>query len=305
MRKIKQLPSFYWVLLKKTTQDFFKHDAFGLSAGIAFYTIFSLPAILIFTVMIGSSLFDQENVEETLLNQIDGLLGPESVKTVEGILRNASLKASTLWAKAVAIGTLMFSATTVFVSLQAAINNLWRIKPKPKREALKFVVNRFLSLAMVASLGFLTLISLIAHTALAILHNWLATRLSHLTLLIVDFLNFTISTGFVVLVFAIIFKVLPDAKIKWSNVWVGSLVTTVLFTVGKQAIGIYLGSSDVGGAYGAAGSTIVILIWVYYTVLILLYGAQFTASYVTLHGDGITPKHAVLVKETEIGLEAD
>lgn len=287
----------YWGISKQTVKEFIEDDPMGYSASIAFYTIFSLPAILIIVVTIAGSAYEKQEVTGSLMEQIETLIGPQSAKEVKNILENASETGTTTFAKIVGIGTLIFSATTVFMSLQNGLNQIWGIKPKPEKGFVKFVINRLLSLAMVISIGFLLLVSLLADTMLAVFKNFISQILSEAAFYFAMVFNLAFSLLIITLVFAMIFKVLPDAKIRWSTVWVGAFVTTLLFVIGKFLIGLYLGNSSIGNAYGAAGSLVLLLIWVYYSSVIILFGAEFTYVYSKVMGHRIRPnKDAVIVK---------
>jgi membrane protein len=290
-----------WAILKQTVLNFFQDDSFSYASSIAFYTIFSLPAILIISLSVGATFYEREVVQEELINQVARLIGPKSAADIEEILINATMDSTGTIAKIIGVATLVFSATTVFISLQTSINKIWGIKPKPERGFIKYIVDRLLSLAMVITLGFLLLVSLIIETVLMIVQNGMAKVFAGWTLYFVSALNICISLAFITLIFAMMFKVLPDAKIKWKDVWVGSLVTTALFTAGKYLIGFYLGNSSVNSAYGAAGSLVIILIWVYYSTVIFLFGAELTSVYAEKTGSEITPyHHAVKVQMIEI-----
>jgi membrane protein len=295
-----------WDVLKQTVLNFFQDDSFSYASSIAFYTIFSLPAILIISLSIGATVYERDVVQQELINQVGRLIGKESAADVEQILINASLDSTGSFAKIVGIGTLIFSATTVFISLQTSLNKIWGIKPKPARGIVKYIIDRLLSLAMVFSIGFLLLVSLVIDTTLVFVQTTLSKILAGWTLYLVGVLNVGISLGLVTLIFAILFKVLPDAKIKWKDVWVGSLVTTAFFTLGKYLIGFYLGNSSVNSAYGAAGSLVIILIWVYYSTVIFLFGAELTSVYAEKLGSDIQPYHnAVKVQLVEVEKEPD
>jgi membrane protein len=295
-----------WEVLKQTVLNFFQDDSFSYASSIAFYTIFSLPAILIISLSVGATVYERDVVQEELVNQVGRLIGEKSAAEVEQILVNAALDSTGTIAKIVGIATLIFSATTVFISLQTSLNKIWGIKPKPERGIVKYIIDRLLSLAMVISIGFLLLVSLVIDAALMIIQNSLAKILAGGTLYLVATLNVAVSLGLITLIFAILFKVLPDAKIKWKDVWVGSLVTTVLFALGKYLIGFYLGNSSVNSAYGAAGSLVIILIWVYYSTVIFLFGAELTSVYAEKLGRDIQPyQHAVKVQLVEVEKESD
>jgi len=290
-----------WDVLKQTIVNFFEDDSFSYASSIAFYTIFSMPAILIISLSIGATVYERDIVQKELINQVARLIGPDSAGDVEEILINAALDSTGTFAKIVGIATLIFSATTVFISLQTSLNKIWGIKPKPERGFVKYLINRLLSLAMVISIGFLLLVSLIIDTALVVVQNSLSKVLAGWALYLVAGLNILISLAMIAFIFAILFKVLPDAKIKWRDVWVGSVITTALFTLGKFLIGFYLGNSSVNSAYGAAGSLVIILIWVYYSTVIFLFGAELTSVYADKLGSHIEPYHnAVKVQVVEV-----
>jgi len=263
--------------------------------------IFSLPAILIIALAIGSTFYERNVVQDELINQVSRLVGPETAGEVETILLQAAFDNTSWWAKAIGIITLFVSATTVFVSLQSSLNKIWGIKPKPQRGWLKYIINRLLSLAMVISFGFVLLVSLLIDTLLVVFQGMLTRVMEGVTLYLVTALNLIISLGFITVIFGLLFKVLPDAKIKWRHVWVGSLITTLLFTLGKYLIGFYLGNSSFNSAYGAAGSLVIILLWVYYSTVIFLFGAELTQVYAKFSGAAIQPySNAVKVQLVEI-----
>jgi membrane protein len=290
-----------WDILKETFKGFFDDDSFSYASSIAFSTIFSLPAILIIALAIGSAFYERNVVQEELINQVGRLVGHETAHEVENILAQAAFDNTSWWAKTVGVVTLIISATTVFMSLQTSLNKIWGIKPKPQRGWVKYIINRLLSLAMVISFGFVLLVSLVVDTVLVVFQDMLSRVMEGITLYLVTMLNLVISLGFVTVIFGLLFKVLPDAKIRWKHVWVGSLVTTLLFTIGKYLIGFYLGNSDFNSAYGAAGSLVVILLWVYYSTVIFLFGAELTSVYAKYSGAAIQPySNAVKVQLIEV-----
>ncbi|MBA4054571.1 MAG: ribonuclease BN [Marivirga sp.] len=293
-----------WNILKKTFLNFFEDDSMSYASSIAFYTIFSMPAILIIALSIGAAFYEKNIVQEELVNQVGRLIGTESAKEIEQILANAAFDSTSTFAKGVGIATLIFSATTVFISLQSSLNKIWGIKPKPKRGFIKFILNRLLSLAMVASVGFVLLVSLVVDAALVVFQGMLSKVLEGITLYILNAMNIFISLAFITVIFGLLFKVLPDAKIKWRDVWVGSVITTALFTAGKFIIGFYLGNSSFNSAYGAAGSVVIILVWVYYSTTIFLFGAELTSVYAEEVGSKIRP-YDTAVKVQLVELEKD
>jgi membrane protein len=289
-------------VLYKTIKKFLDDEPLEYASSIAFYTIFSLPAILMIAVYVASITFDDEVVRQNLIAQIQKLMGEQSANAVNRVLNNVNNVGDNLWTQIFGIGVLIFSGTTVFVTLQNGLNRIWKIKPKSNKEALSFLINRLLSLAMVISIGFLLLVSLVIDTLVAALNNVITELLSGYAYIIIAAVNTGISITIVALIFAMIFKYLPDAKIKWRDVWMGAFVTTILFTLGKFLIGFYLSQSPISTTYGAAGSLVLLLVWVYYSSIILLFGAEFTYVFSIERGEKVIPKsHAVLVKQVELG----
>lgn len=290
----------YWKVLKKTIRKFVNDQPMNYSSSIAFYLIISLPAILIISVSIAGSAYEDQIVRRNMLEQIKLLFGPGSAATIEKVLDNAGVGGSTFLAKVVGIGTLVFSATAVFASLQTGLNNIWGLRAKPNKDVLKFFKDRLLSLAMVISIGFLLLVSLVIDGLVALFSDMLTLWFSTASVYIITSVNILISVGVAIVIFALIFKVMPDAHIKWRDVWVGAVVTTILFILGKYLMGYYLGNSSLGSVYGAAGSLVMLLIWVYYSSIIVLFGAEFTYVYSHELGDEIRPnRFAVAIREYE------
>ncbi len=299
----------YWLnkwfqIFKKTGIKFVSENPFKHSASTAYFTIFSLPAIGIAAITLAGYFYEDELVRTQFLDQAKSLMGEGGADQIDSLLSAAAVSADNIWLKIIGIGTLLFSATTVFISLQDSLNTIWKIKPKPEKGFIKFLINRLLSLAMIAALGFLILVSLLADAIISFLHNTIEGWLNGLTYYLIQLINISVSLGFITLVFAIIFKVLPDAQLKWRDVWIGAFVTTLLFVAGKFGLGYYLGTANVGESYGAAGSLVALLVWVYYSVLILLFGATLTFVHAKYMGRVIRPSEgAVAIKIEEIEKE--
>jgi membrane protein len=289
----------WWSILKDTFKEFIEKDTLRHCAAIAYYTIFSMPGIAIISVLVAGSFYEDEVVRNEMLKQVRLLMGNSSAEQVEELMGQAVISGDSIIMKIVGVVTLVISTTTVFASLQSSLNTIWNIKPQPKKEILKFLFTRLLSLAMVASLGFLILVSLLADTLLAILNQAISGYMMGASYYLVWGINLIISMAVIAFVFALIFKVLPNAKLKWRDVWVGAIVTTILFMIGKNLIGLYLGTSNLGDAYGAAGSLVALLAWVYYSVLILLFGAEFTFIYNQHKGNKIMPNDNAVTIKTE------
>jgi membrane protein len=290
-----------WIIIRETFSKFFSEDPMSYSASIAFYTIFSLPAVLIVILSVAGSIYGDQAVSGQLYYQIEFFVGSDSARQIQAIIQNATLSETGTIATAIGIATLLFSATTVFISIQNGLNKIWGVKAKPKRGWVKFIINRALSFVMVLFFGFLTITSLLLETGLEVFRELLIQYISGYTFYLMKTLNLVIFMVLLTIVFAMVFKLLPDAVIRWRDVVVGAFVTTVLFTIGRLLISLYLGNSDLGDTYGAAGSLVLILVWVYYSSTILLLGAQFTQVYSKRHGKIILPtSNAVRVIEKEV-----
>lgn len=283
-----------WIILKDTFKHFQEDSPMTYGASIAFYTIFSLPATLVLIIYIGSTFAEEQLVQGELFDHIRYLVGESSAQQLQRIMENARTSESQLLAKVIGIGTLMFSATTVFVNVQEALNHIWHVKPKPKRGIIKFIMDRVFSFAIVTGLGLILLVSLVIDFLLTIFNDFLERLLSEATVYLIQILSYSISLATVTLVFALIFKILPDAKVKWKDVWAGALVTTALFGIGRYLINLYLSNSNIATTYGVAGSLVLVLIWIYYSAIILLLGAEFTKAFSNKMGRRILPRKSAV-----------
>ena len=272
-----------WKLLSATYTKWTADHAQGLGAALAFYAIFSLAPLLLIVIAIAGLVFGQEAAEGQIIGQIQGLVGEESAKAIQSMIEEARKPAAGVIATVLALVLLLLGATGVFAQLQEALNTIWRVEEKPGAGMWQALKNRFISLLAVLGTGFLLLISLVISAVLSAI----GTTLEHVLPvpeLLLQLINFFVSFAIVTLLFAMIYKLLPEASIQWSDVWIGAIITSLLFTIGKSFIGFYLSKSDVGIAYGAAGSLVVMLIWVYYASQIFLFGAEFTAVYAESRG---------------------
>lgn len=276
----------WWTLLKDTFQKWSTDKAPRLGAALSYYTVFSLVPLLVLTIAIAGLVFGKDAAQHAMMAQIESLVGPQSAAAIQQMLEIAQKPSSGALASLIAIGTLLLGASGVFAQLQDALNTVWDVEPKAGRGIRGVIKDRFFSFMAVLGTGFLLLVSLVLSAALAafgkLFMNWLPGQEAVLHLA-----NFTISFGVITLLFAMMFKLLPDAKIAWRDVWIGAGLTSLLFTIGKLLIGLYLGKSDVGSAYGAAGSLVILLVWVYYSSQILLFGAEFTSVYANRYGSRI------------------
>lgn len=284
-------------LLKETFKEWQEDKASRLAAALAYYTAFSIAPLFIIAIAIAAVVFGQEAAQGGIFQQLKDLIGSEGAAAVETMIENSRKPAEGTIATIISVVILLFGASGVFGQLQDSLNTIWEVAPKPGRGIIGFIKDRFLSFTMVLGIGFLLLVSLILSAVLAGLSNFLGDLIPGLTLLW-NTLNFFISFGVITVLFALIFRVLPDAKIAWGDVWFGAGITALLFTIGKSLIGLYLGNSSVGSTYGAAGSFVVLLLWVNYSAQILFFGAEFTQVYANKYGSRIVPaKNAIPVTE--------
>lgn len=277
-------------LLKETYRKWGEHKDSRLAAALAYYTIFSLAPLLILVIAIAGSVLGEEAARGQIVEQLRQLLGTQGAEVIETVIAGASKtdESINIIASAVSIAVLIFGATGVFIQLQDALNTIWEVAPKPQSNIKIFIFSRFLSFGMVMGIAFMLLVSLVISAALAFLNSFLGALSPGMGYLW-SAINITISFSVITLLFALIFKFLPDVKIAWSDVLIGAMITALLFTGGKYLIGLYLGKSTFSSAYGAAGSLVVLLFWIYYSAQILFIGAEFTQIYAHYYGSKITP----------------
>jgi membrane protein len=279
----------FWPLLKDTFREWNEREPFNNSIIIAYYTIFSLPGLLVIIVNLAGYFFGAEAVTNQISTQIGGLVGGDTAKDIQEMIANASQSKGKGLATVLSIATLLFGATGVFYQLQQILNKMWEVQPKPKQKIVKLIKDRFFSFGLILVIGFIMLVSLVLSAAVTSLSDWFSNNVSEGLVILFSVLDIILSVGIVTLLFAAIFKFLPDAKIKWKDVWVGAILTAVLFVVAKFLLGLYFGQSNPGSTYGAAGSIILIMLWVSYAGLILLFGAEFTKVYADTYGTKVEP----------------
>jgi membrane protein len=295
-------PTEIFAILKEAASDWMEDQAPTLGAALAYYTVFSLAPLLIIAIAIAGLVFGREAAQGQIFDQLRGLLGEASGKAIQEVVQNANAKPTTgLVAALIGFVTLLFGASGVFGQLQTSLNTIWGVQPKPGRGILRIIQDRILSFGFILVVGFLLLVSLFLTVAIALVGQWFGGMVPGMETL-AQILNFVLSLALITLLFAMIFKFLPDAKIAWHDVWIGAFITAALFTAGKFALGLYLGKSGVGSSYGAAGSLIVLLLWVYYSSQILFFGAEFTQVYANRFGSHVAPAdNAVAVPKHESG----
>ncbi len=289
-----------WRLFKDAAIAWDNDNIASQGAALAYFTVFSLSPLLIIVLVLSSFGFGQDAARGHLVSQIRGLIGTDAAKFVQSMLENAYESGASIPAAIFGIVALLLGATGVFVQLRDSLNAIWRVEHKPLG-ILGFFRARFLSFAMIIAIGFLLLVSLVLSAVLAAISSYLTNSFALLGGL-VGVLDFLISFVGITVMFALIFKFLPDARVHWNDAWVGAAVTSLLFSLGKLAIGYYLGNSVIGSTFGAASSLVIIMLWAYYSAQIILFGAEFTLVYATLFGSKILPGRnavQVVIKKVE------
>ncbi len=277
-----------WKLLKQTVSEWMEDKVPQLGAALAFYTALSIAPLLVISLGVAASVFGDEAARGEIQQQMQSLVGDEGAKAIEGMIANANKPTEGVVATSLSIVILLVGASGVFGQLQQSLNTIWEVQSKPGRGIMGAIRDRFLSFAMVFGIAFLLLVSLLLSAGLASL-ALVFDRLPESLYWLSEALHFGISFGIITLLFAMMFKFLPDVKIAWRDVWLGALITAALFTIGKFAIGLYLGHSSMASSYGVAGSFVVLLVWVYYSAQIVFFGAELTQVYANRYGSRIVP----------------
>ncbi|GFE70349.1 YihY/virulence factor BrkB family protein [Chroococcus sp. FPU101] len=286
-------------LLKETFQEWQEDNASLLASSLAYYTIFSLAPLLILVIAIVGAIFGEEAARGEIVSQIRGLVGVEGAKVIETAIANSAQPETSRWASFISVVVLFFGASGVFGQLQEALNTIWNVKAKPGLNITNLIKKRILSFTAVIGIGFLLLVSLVINAAISALNHYLSGFLPGYDFLW-QLVNFLISFAVVTFLFALMYKFLPDVHITWRDVAVGAIITALLFTIGKSLLGAYLGSGSFGSTYGAAGSLVVLLLWVYYSAQILFFGAEFTQIFAKRYGSQIVPNdYAVKIKQNK------
>lgn len=288
-------------MLKQTFSGAGKDNVLKLSASLAYYTIFSLGPMMIVVLFLADMFWGREAIQGRLYAQIQDLVGGKAALQIQEVIRNASIDSSNTFTTLVGFITLFIGASTVFAEIQESINIIWKLRVKPRKGLIKFILTRLLSFSLVVGLGFLLLVSLLINALMEGFMDRLQRLLPDATVTVFYLLNLVLTFLVIWFLFAIIFKVLPDAKIRWKDVMAGALFTALLFMAGKFLITFYIGRSDVGSAYGTAGSLVVLLLWIYFSSIVLYIGAEFTKCYAIRFGYEIKPnEYAVAVQPVEV-----
>jgi membrane protein len=290
-----------WKILIATFSGFNDDNGLKFSASLAYYTVFSLAPLLILVISLAGLVWGNDAAADRLYPQIAQYIGSQAAIQIQEMLKSLQLSGKTGMAVIIGIATLLLGASSMFVEIQDSLNIIWRVKAKPKRGWVKLIQNRFLSFSLIISLGFLLLVSLVINFLMDALSKRIAHFLPAVTGLLIKGINLGITLIVISTLFGIIFKFLPDVKIKWRDVRSGAIFTALLFMLGQYIISLYLQYTAQSSTYGAAGSIIVILLWIYYTSAILYIGAEFTQVYAEAIGSKIEPaEYAVSVKQTEV-----
>jgi membrane protein len=295
-KKIKNI----YTYLKQVFTEFAEDNILKYSASLAYYTVFSLAPVLIVIISICGVLFGKEAIQGHIYGQIKGLVGNDAAVQIQETIKNIHLTGHNIFATIISIIVLLIGATGIFGEVQDSLNKIWGLRIKTKKTWWKLIINRLLSFSLILCIGFVMMVSLLLNALVSAFGTFLARYFSEFSVILVQLTDNVLTFIVTTFLFSLMFKVLPDAKIKWKDVLIGGLITSVFFTLGKLTIGYYLGSSNIASVYGAAGSIMIIMVWVYYSSIILYLGAEFTKVYAKLHGGKIYPnEYAIWIKTEE------
>lgn len=290
-----------WDVLKKSFTGFIDHKVPKLSASLAYYTVFSMGPLLLMIIAFCGLFLQKEAVEGTIYGQLERFVGHDTALQLQHIIQNASLAGKSTFSAIIGGIALLIGATGVFAEIQDSINMIWGLKAKPRKGLIILLRNRFMSFSVIVSLGFLLLVSLSVSTLIEGFSNRLRAAYPDITVTVFYIINIILTFVITTLIFAVVFKVLPDASIRWKDIMAGAVTTAVLFMLGKFAISFYISKVNIGTTYGTAGSLVILLLWVYYSSIILYFGAEFTKSYAVAFGRAIHPsEYAVTVEQLNV-----
>ncbi|GAC1384000.1 MAG: YihY/virulence factor BrkB family protein [Ginsengibacter sp.] len=290
-----------WFVLKDAAKGFIEHNVPKLSASLAYFTVFSFPPLLIVIIYLCSFFFGRKAVEGGIYSQIEQFVGKDTAIQMQQIIKSATISGSGTMAIVIGVFTLLIGATSIFAEVQDSINTIWGLKAKPNMGIKLIIKTRLMSFGVIGSLGFLLLVSLGVAAIVEAIGHRLQHSIPALTVIMLYVINLLITFGVTMVLFAVIFKVLPDAQINWNDVWAGALTTAMLFLVGKFGIAFYIAKSKIGTSYGTAGAIVILLLWIYYSSIILYFGAEFTKVWAVKYRNGIKPNsYAVVVEKEQI-----
>jgi membrane protein len=293
-----------WLLIRDTFKEFINDNAIKLSASLSYYTIFALPPLIIVIIAVSGILLGKDAASGEIFLQINKVVGNEAAMQIQNIIKNVKLNNDNVFIAIVGVIALLISASGLFGEIQSSINYIWGLKAKPKRGLIKILKNRLMSFSMILTLGFLFILSLLANAIMDLLDTRLSVHFPELTVSLLYFFNILLMLVFMTILFYVIFRALPDGKVSFRDTLLGASITAGLFMVGKVIVGFYLSHSRISTTYGAAGSVVLILLWVYYSAIILYFGAEFTKVHQRIYGKQIIPKtYAVLIEKTHERIE--
>lgn len=293
---------FYLQVVKQSFSKFIEDDIFTHAAALSYYTIFSLPPMLLIILFTTTWFYDEKTVKSALFKQIGDLVGKDGANQLLATIEKINVFEPTIWATIMGVGVLIFTSTTVFVTFQSALNKIFRVRPNPSGFGiLKLLRDRTLSFAFLIGVGFILLVSLAVNAFLESFGDYIENIIGSVSIIINILTSIIIPFFVITMLFSMLFKYLPDAKLKWADTWFGATLTSVLFVLGKYLISFYIGNSNIAGLYDAAGSVMVIMVWVFYASLIVMYGAVFTYTYKKMIGDKVMASdYAIKVEIKEI-----
>jgi membrane protein len=280
-----------WKLLKLSFEKFGDENTMNMAAALAYYTIFSLPPILIIIINIAGVFLEEQSFQLQLQQELSGLVGANGAAELMNTIGNIGVFQKQWWATGISIVALILASTTVFITIQRSLNDIFRVKAKPRIGIIKVAVDRMISFAMVLSITFILLISLMLNAIVAYFGDWITRLLPGLEMWYVNTTSVLLPFFITIVLFALIFRLLPDARMKWKDAFVGASITALLFSIGKFLIGYYVGKSNVASLYDAAGSVLVIMVWIFYSSIIFFFGAQVTYVYANIFGGKIRPSN--------------
>ncbi len=287
--KVKQIAQKYRSILLDAINGFSDDKGMKLSSALAYSTVFSLPPMLLLIIIFGGAFYGTDALQGRIFMELKDIVGENTARQVQDVIRGLQAQRNSTWATIVGAIALVIGATGIFVEIQDSLNMIWGVRSKPKKGFIKLLLNRVISFSMIIGLGFLLIVTLIVNTILLAMSNYLLRFLPDLPINVLNLINNVVIFFVISFLFSVIFKMLPDVRIKWKDVWPGAFVTAALFLVGKFIIGMYIGSANTVTLYGAAGSVIVLLLWIYFSAAILYFGAEFTRAFIEFQGRKIEP----------------
>ena len=289
-----------WKAMKKAAVDFNNDNGFKLAASLSYTLIFAIGPVLIVVISLAGIFWGQKAVEGQIYAEIKDMVGSSAALQIQDIIKALQHNHHTVTGAIVGGAILVVTATGVFAEIQGSINYMWSILAKPRKGWLKLLMNRLLSFSLIVAFGFISMVALVVNSLMDLLSEYLKRYFSHATVYVFYTVNLALGFAAIVLLFMVVFRILPDAILRWKDAFIGAVFTGILFMLGKLLIGLYLGNSNIGVLYGAAASIIVILTWVYYSSIILYYGAEFTKAYANIAGYGVRPsENAVFIVKRE------